>query len=74
MNNKYINTNVPGLVKDPVSGAILSVDNAKLLAYRQQKRLRRDQADTQDRLDKLEGDVSEIKDMLSKLLEQLTNK
>jgi hypothetical protein len=74
MDDKYIKTDVPGLVKDRNSGAILSVDNAKLHAYKRQKRLLSTQVDANQRLDQLEGDVTEIKDMLSKLLELVTNK
>ena len=74
MEDKYIKTDVPGLVKDKVSGAILNVDNAKLQAYKRQKRVMGNQADTKQRLDQLEGDVTEIKDMLSKLLELVSNK
>jgi hypothetical protein len=74
MNDKYIQTDVPGLVKDRNSGAILNVDNLKLKAYRQQKKLMTTQTDANQRLDQLEGDVADIKDMLSKILELVANK
>jgi hypothetical protein len=70
MNNKYIKTDVDGLVKDPVSGAILNIDNTKLAAYKKQKRAFEIAQNTTQRLDKLEGDMSEIKQMLQLLLKR----
>jgi hypothetical protein len=68
MINNYIKTNVDGLVKDPKSGAILNVDNNKLLAYKKQKELFNKTNKMENRLTKLETDMSEIKNMLKQLL------
>ena len=37
--DKYIKTDVDGLVKDKKSGAILNVDNTKLSSYKKQKEI-----------------------------------
>lgn len=58
---RYVKTNVPDLVKDKRSGAILNINNAKLEAYRKQKR-------SAERVDRLEEDLSSIKTMLEALL------
>lgn len=71
MDDKYIKTNVEGLVKDRVSKAVLCVDDHKLAAYRKQKRFMTQTTDTTKRLEKVEEDINEIKQMFSKLLEKL---
>lgn len=68
--NKYLETDVPGLVKDPNSGAILSVDNAKLDAYRKQKLFFAQNKTDSQRINKLEGDIIQIKEMLQQLLKR----
>jgi len=68
--NKYIKTNVEGLVKDPNSGAILSVDNGGLDAYRKQKLVLEAARSTTQRVDKLENDIGDIKQMLEQLLKR----
>ena len=70
MMNKYLETDVPGLVKDPSSGAILNVDNAKLEAYKRQKKFFEQKKNDSDRINKLEGDIIEIKEMLQQLLKR----
>lgn len=52
----------PGLVKDTATGAILNTDANALEAYKKQKA---NFARTSERLDKLETDISEIKEMLN---------
>jgi hypothetical protein len=70
MSDKYIKTNIEGLVKDTNSGAILNIDNAALEAYRRQK-LAVDYAKTaNDRITKLEDDIGGIKEMLQQLLKR----
>ncbi|MGZ4849808.1 MAG: hypothetical protein ACXV2C_00280 [Candidatus Bathyarchaeia archaeon] len=71
MEDKYIKTNVEGLVKDPKSNAILNVDNTALAAYKRQKQFMNRANDTAARLDKVEGDISDIKRMLETLLGKL---
>jgi hypothetical protein len=70
MNNKYLKTDVEGLVKDPNSGAVLNVDNAKLDAYRKQKAALKLNMENNERINKVEKDLSEIKEMLSQLLKR----
>jgi hypothetical protein len=70
MNNKYYKTDVEGLVKDPQSGAVLNVDNAKLEAYKKQKATLRMNAENSERINKVERDLNEIKEMLSQLLKR----
>lgn len=66
--DKYIKTDVEGLVKDKKSGAILNVDSSKLSAYKKQKEIAQRNLDSQKRIDKLENDISDIKLMLQQLL------
>ena len=68
--DKYIKTNVEGMVKDLTSGAILNVDNGGLDAYRRQKAVLESAKSTNKRIDKLENDVGEIKQMLQQLLKR----
>lgn len=66
--DKYIKTDVEGLVKDPKSGAILNVDNARLEAYRKQKKAASRTRTLDERVHKLEGDIGEIKNLLRQLI------
>jgi hypothetical protein len=70
MNNKYYKTDVEGLVKDPQSGAVLNVDNAKLEAYRKQKATLSMNNENNERINKVERDLNEIKEMLSQLIKR----
>jgi len=65
-----VKTNVEGLVKDTESGAIISVDNAKLEAYKKQKKFMEERNKDSDRLNRLEQDLTDIKDMLQALLRE----
>ena len=55
-------------LKDSESGAILNVDNAKLEAYRKQKRFMEERARDNYRIQKVEKDLSEIKSLLQELV------
>jgi hypothetical protein len=70
MIDKYIKTDVEGLVKDPISGAVLNVDKSKLEAYKKQKQLALKASAANDRLDKVETDINDIKQMLQQLLKR----
>lgn len=70
MNNKYIKTNVEGFVLDSSTGAVLNVDNARLEAYRKQKQNAERANLANQRLDRVENDVKEIKEMLQQLLKR----
>lgn len=68
MINGYIRTDVEGLVKDPSSGAVLNVDNSKLEAYKKQKQVFEDRNRDKERINKIENDLNEIKQMLQSLV------
>ena len=68
--NKYVKTDVEGYVKDPKSGAILNVDLERLNAYKKQKKFFEDQQQNALRIDKLENDIGDIKEMLQQLLKR----
>jgi hypothetical protein len=68
--NKYVKTEVDGLVKDINSGAILNVDNSALDAYRRQKMAVESAKTANDRITKLENDIGDIKEMLQQLLKR----
>ena len=70
MIDKYIKTDVEGLVKDPSSGAVLNVDNVKLEAYRRQKATAMKAVQANERLDRVENDLNDIKQMLQQLLKR----
>ncbi len=67
---RLVPTDRYGLSKDLDSGAIVSVDNAKLEAYKRKKAAFARVDETSARIDALEGSVSEIKGMLKELLER----
>lgn len=66
----YIKTDVEGLVKDPNSGAILNVDNSRLEAYKKQKQFMETNMRNIERINKVEKDLNEIKEMLSQLVQR----
>lgn len=68
MRNNYIKTDVEGLVKDPISGAVLNVDNNKLDQYRKQKQAFEDRNRDKERINKIENDLNEIKQLLQSLV------
>jgi hypothetical protein len=70
MDNKYLKTDFEGLVKDSFSGAVLNVDNAKLDAYKKQKNAMNMNMRNNERIEKVEKDLQEIKAMLSQLIQR----
>jgi len=70
MIDKYIKTDIEGLVKDPNSGAVLNIDKSKLNAYKKQKQLALKTSMANDRIDKVENDINDIKEMLQQLLKR----
>ena len=68
--NKYLKTEVPNVVKDPSSGALLYTDSAARAAYKEEQRRTAKFNMTVDRVKKLESDVTEIKEMLRELLKR----
>lgn len=71
---KYYKTDFEGLVKDSQSGAVLNVDNVKLEAYKKQKASFNLNIENSQRIQKVENDINEIKQMLSQLLKRETDK
>lgn len=65
-----VKTDVEGLMKDSRSGAVLNVDNAKLSAYKKQKAFMEDRSRDADRLNRVENDLCEIKNLLQALLKE----
>ena len=70
MSNKYVKTTFDGLVKDMKSGALLNTDNAKLAAYKLQKKQMNQTKTNEEKINKLENDIDEIKSMLQQLLKR----
>lgn len=66
----YVKTDVEGLVKDTKSGAILNVDSAKLTAYKKQKAYMEERNKDGERLNRVENDLNEIKNLLQALLRE----
>lgn len=62
---------VPGMVKDTVTNAILNTDKEALLAYKRQKAHLKNTAQLVERVAKTEDDISEIKDLLQQILGKL---
>jgi len=61
-------TEAPDFVVDEDAGALLNTNTRGLEAYRTQRNIARQQADTQSRLDRLESTIDELKDLLVKAL------
>jgi hypothetical protein len=62
----------PGFAKDTQSGAILNTDAQKLAAYKRQKRLMQSTVTNEQRIEKLETDIQEMKGMLQLLVSKMT--
>lgn len=64
----------PGYVRDSVNNGLLNVDNSGLRAYKKQKQARLNQTKTINDLtvdvNQLKQDMSEIKDLLVKILDK----
>ena len=65
----------PDLARDPKSGAILNINRTEIQKAREQKRLRKLRKQEEDNLketvSKLENEMSDIKQMLSQLIEKM---
>jgi len=71
MDNRYLPTDKEGFVIDTKSGAILNVDMRKLEAYKKQKKYFESINNDKKRLDDLEKDMSEIKNILQMIAEKV---
>lgn len=69
--------NNPGLVRDTKTNSILNVDNNAYEAHKRNKRLAKAKLEKEQsqeqRINKLENDVSELKSGISQILEILKN-
>lgn len=61
---------LPGVLKDTESKAIINVDSQGLIAYKKKKQSIQEQKEFGQRLTKLEDGLSEIKELLIKALEK----
>ncbi len=68
---RLVKTNKEGWEKDLDSGAILNTDNSKLNAYKLKKQAAEQAARSAERINKLEKDVDDIKNMLTNITELL---
>ena len=65
----------PDFARDPESGAILNINRSEIQNAREQKRLRQmkrlEEQKLKAKVDKLENDISDIKSLLSTIVERL---
>ena len=59
-----------GLIRDLNSKAILNVDNEALTEHRNRKNVMKKMVDTTEKIEKLENDINQIKDMLIQLIQK----
>lgn len=68
MNNRYIQTSSPGYVIDDATKAVINIDNSEYLKILEQRKRRGEMLQLNDRVGRLENDISEIKELLIKAL------
>lgn len=66
-----LKTEIEGIVRDTNNGALLNRDNASLQAYKKLKKKNFELQETQQKVNSLEKEVSEIKAMIREVLEKL---
>jgi hypothetical protein len=59
--------NNSNLAKDPISGAVININNTEIEQARLRKKIRQEE---REKLTKLENEMSDIKQMLVKLMEK----
>lgn len=59
--------NNSNLAKDPISGAVININNKEIEQARLRKKIRQEE---REKLTKLENEMSDIKQMLVKLMEK----
>jgi hypothetical protein len=62
-----IKTNVPGFYKDPETNAIINT-NDDYMAYKSQRDKSKDYDNLKNKVNKMEGDISDIKNLLLQLV------
>lgn len=62
------------LIRDPHSKAVLSVDKEALMNHRKKKAMMKQVYEDSNRIERVENEVSEIKNMLSQILSVIDQK
>jgi hypothetical protein len=68
MSENYTPTNYPGYVVDESTKAIINIDNSGYQKILEQRKRNKEMVQLNDRVGRLENDISEIKEMLIKAL------
>jgi len=66
--DKYIKTTSPGYVIDESTKAVINIDNSGYQKILEQRKKQKEMMQLNARMDKLENDISDIKEMLIKAL------
>lgn len=70
-----VKTEIPHLVKDTSTGALLNTNASAYQNFKIARQLRlEEKSQTEKRFERLEGEMSEIKSMLTAILEATVNK
>jgi hypothetical protein len=67
----YVKTEVDGIFRDTNNQALLNRDNTSLEAYKKVRKKSLEMEEMKTKVNNLDKDVSEIKSMLTKILEKL---
>jgi dephospho-CoA kinase len=70
INDKFIVKEKQNLYRDGYSKAIVNTDISSLNEYKQKKKIANSVKDNEEKIQKLENDISEIKNMLVQLLKR----
>lgn len=68
MDKNYIETTVPGYVIDETTRAVINIDNSGYQKVLEQRKRNKEMMQINDRVGRLENDISEIKELLIKAL------
>jgi len=68
MDKNYIETTVPGYVIDESTRAVINIDNSGYQKVLEQRKRNKEMMQINDRVGRLENDISEIKELLIKAL------
>ena len=64
-------TEVPGLVRDLTNQALINTNTEALNAYKSRKKQMLDLIETKNKVEKLENEMTEIKQLLLKIVEKI---
>jgi hypothetical protein len=68
IDKNYIETTVPGYVIDESTRAVINIDNSGYQKVLEQRKRNKEMMQINDRVGRLENDISEIKELLIKAL------